>query len=451
MDRSFSILMAGSSVSMLGTRISTIAFPLLVLHLSGSPLMAGVATFAAIAPGMLVYIPAGALVDRWNSNTVMLVSEIGRGIAIAFIVVALEFWHPSVYLLILAMIAEEVFGIFSALSERRFISWLVGREDASRAQAYVEVRTHAVVLTGRPFGPFLFEFTPILPFLVDAFSFAASVVSLALIRGRYPKAGQRTPWSFAFGRLAGDMKAGLTRLRSDRYAFMTVILMSATSLIAQALLLAFVAAAHAQELSTFAIGAVLAGSGAGGALGSLTAGKIPSRARQLWLQIQMCAWAGALALLFLTHTRSYVWIALAMSVLGFTGAVGNIELGAYLVRSVADNMLARITSIAEVIRIGGVSLGPVVGGALMRTQGISGVITWLFLLTFALVPVSFSVRQQKWGSAQLDPGSLAAPVMPAAALLTLEDPSDPERSRPLSMYEGLPAGGDGHALGVAGH
>jgi MFS family permease len=411
MDRSLRILMTGSSLSMFGSRISTIAFPLLILHLSGSPLMAGVATFAAIAPSMLVYIPAGALVDRWNPNIVLLASEVGRAAAIGFVVgVLVLIHHPSVYLLIIAMIVEEIFEIFSTLSERRFINWLVGRKGASRAQAYVEVRTHAVVLAGRPFGPFLFDFSPVLPFLVDAFSFAASVTGLLLIRGGRAKA--RPPaLPVARGRLCADITAGLDWLYRDRYAFRTLILTSGASLIAQALLLAFVVAAHAQELSTFAIGVVLAGSGAGGALGSLTAERIPSRIRQLWLRIQMFAWAAALGLLVVTSARSYLWIAFAMSVLGFTGAVGNIELGAYLVRKVADNMLARVTSVGQVITIGAVSLGPMIGGALMRAYGLSGVITWLFAFVLVLAAVSLTVRPPR-GSFQDDaaPSPAAGPV-----------------------------------------
>src|SRR5260370_10063025 len=62
--RAFRILMAGSSVSLFGSRISTIAFPMLVLHLSGSPSVAGLVVFAAIVPSMLIYMPAGAMVDR---------------------------------------------------------------------------------------------------------------------------------------------------------------------------------------------------------------------------------------------------------------------------------------------------------------------------------------------------------------------------------------------------
>ena len=41
------------------------------------------------APSLLVHVPAGALVDRWDPRRAMLVSEVGRGVAIAAVAVTL--------------------------------------------------------------------------------------------------------------------------------------------------------------------------------------------------------------------------------------------------------------------------------------------------------------------------------------------------------------------------
>jgi hypothetical protein len=58
-----------------------------VLYLHGSPVVAGLAVFASTAPSFLVYIPAGALVDRWEDpRRTMTLAETGRGIAIGLIV-----------------------------------------------------------------------------------------------------------------------------------------------------------------------------------------------------------------------------------------------------------------------------------------------------------------------------------------------------------------------------
>jgi len=65
-------------VSTVGTRITGVAYPLLVLALTHSPAKAGIVGFAQSLPYMLFYLPAGALVDRWNRKRVMLIADAGR-------------------------------------------------------------------------------------------------------------------------------------------------------------------------------------------------------------------------------------------------------------------------------------------------------------------------------------------------------------------------------------
>ena len=382
----FRILMAGSSISMFGSRISTVAFPMLVLHLNNSPLVTGLVAFAAIAPSALVYVPAGALVDRWNPRRVMLVSELFRGLAIACVVISLAIFgqRTSIWLLILAMVAEEILEIFSMLADRRYLSGLMERDNMASRQAYIEVRAHAVVLAGRPVGPFLFELQPLLPFLADALSFLFSIGSLLVLR-RSDEPVKR-PERLAPKQLARDIGQGFSWLHKDRRAWLTVMLMAVTSLVAQALILMFLAEAHSKELSTVAIGVVLAASGAGGAAGSISFRFLPAEVRRFWLPIQMVAWSLALAFLFMAGGLSASCSAIAMFVLGFTGAIGNIAFGTYLVDNVGDDMIARVTGIGQMLAIGAAALGPVLGGAAIQHYGVQGAIQ---ILLFMVVLLAF--------------------------------------------------------------
>src|ERR1700731_4153130 len=147
-NREFRLLLSGSWVSMLGSRVSAIAYPLLVLAITDSPVVAGWASFATIAPSILIYLPAGALVDRWNPRRAMLCSEFGRGIAIVIIVVALALRRMNVVELVIIGAIEQILGVFSVLAERRFARSLVQRGQATSALARSEARTHMVVLLG---------------------------------------------------------------------------------------------------------------------------------------------------------------------------------------------------------------------------------------------------------------------------------------------------------------
>jgi MFS family permease len=393
----FRLLMFGSSISMLGTRISTVAFPMLVLHLNKSPLITGLVAFAAIAPSMLFYVPAGVIVDRWNPRRVMLVSELLRGLAIASVVLALTIFraHVNIWFLIVAMVAEEIFEIFSTLADRRYLSRVIERDKIASQQASIEVRAHAAVLAGRPVGPFLFSIEPFLPFLADAVSFVASVVSLLLLKrvDEPPGEAQR----LAPRKVIGDVGQGFKWLKRDHRASATISLMAITSMVAQALIMIFLVEAHSKQLSTVAIGVVLGASGAGGAVGSFCSRVVPAVVRSSWLSIQMVAWSVALAFLALAGGQSVYLSAIAMFILGLTGAIGNVEFGTYLVRKIADDMIAKITGIGQMLAIGACALGPVFGGYFIQQFGVRGALCILLgiVMLLALVSLLMPVASQR--------------------------------------------------------
>lgn len=180
----FRLLLTGSSVSMLGSRLSTIAYPLLVLSFTGSPVAAGWACFATTAPSVLFYLPAGALVDRRNPRYVMLTCEFMRGATVLSVVMLLAAGSRNVMLLVCLAVVEEILEVFSSLAERRIARSLVDPAEAASALAQSEARTHIVVLLGRPLGAVLFGVRRFWPFLADAATFAVSIATLLTIRSQ---------------------------------------------------------------------------------------------------------------------------------------------------------------------------------------------------------------------------------------------------------------------------
>ena len=58
-NRDFQLLWSGQAISLLGSQTSKIAYPLLVLAMTGSPVKAGVAGFAAMLGYLLFPLVAG--------------------------------------------------------------------------------------------------------------------------------------------------------------------------------------------------------------------------------------------------------------------------------------------------------------------------------------------------------------------------------------------------------
>ena len=77
-------------------------------------------------------------------------------------------------------------------------------------------------------------------------------------------------------------------------------------------------------------------------------------------------------------------MATVMAALGFTGAMGNIELDTHLMRNFDEDMLGRATSVSRLMALIACAIGPAVGGIIVQAFGISGAINILFLATSGL-------------------------------------------------------------------
>src|SRR6266550_8250562 len=78
----YMLLWSGQMISSVGTQVSMLAFPLLVLAITHSPAQAGLIAALRGLPYALFILPAGALIDRWNRKHVMILYDIGRAIAL---------------------------------------------------------------------------------------------------------------------------------------------------------------------------------------------------------------------------------------------------------------------------------------------------------------------------------------------------------------------------------
>jgi MFS family permease len=376
----FRVLLAGSTVSMLGSRLTTIAFPMLILWLTRSPAEAGLAVFVVTAPSILFYIPAGAWVDRRDPRRTMLATESGRGLVLVLIVITVLLDRSDVPLIIFLAMCEEILEVFAGLAERRYIMAMVGPREAPSASVRTETRTHLAVLVGRPLGGLFFEFNPVLPFLADALSFVVSVSSLIVLR-REPAAVSdpgRGPYS------AREVFAGFRWVRRDPFTLIAMPLASLMTLISQALIIIFIADAAARHLPSVEIGLVLAASGVGGAIGALAGMRIKIAPRYSRIVLELLVRAAFLLALCLVVTSWRDWfMAVVMLMLSFTGAMSNIELDTHIARR-AGEALARVTSVGRLLSFSASAIGPAVGGLLAAGLGTHGAVILLSATTVAL-------------------------------------------------------------------
>ena len=78
----FLLLWSGQAVSTLGSAISALALPLLVLALTHSPAQTGLIAAVQVIPYLVFALPAGALIDRWDRKAVMIRCDLARAAAL---------------------------------------------------------------------------------------------------------------------------------------------------------------------------------------------------------------------------------------------------------------------------------------------------------------------------------------------------------------------------------
>src|ERR1700761_5084711 len=154
-NRDFMLLWGGEVFSELGSQASTVAYPLLVLALTGSASKAGVVGLAKWLPLRVCALPAGGLADRVDRKRLLIACDLIRLVAAASIVVALLVGRPSLAQILVAAFLDGALFMTAHITERGALSQLVPAEHLQDAVTQNEPRTFGASIVGPPLGGLL--------------------------------------------------------------------------------------------------------------------------------------------------------------------------------------------------------------------------------------------------------------------------------------------------------
>jgi predicted MFS family arabinose efflux permease len=360
-NRDYMLLWSGQTLSSLGSQTSTVAYPLLVLALTGSAVKAGVVGLAKWLPLALFALPAGAMADRMDRKRLMITTDAVRLAGAASIVAALWLGRPPYLQIVLIAFLDGAMFVTSWVTERGALAQVVPPAQVQDAVAQNEARGFAAGILGPPLGGILFAAARALPFLTDAVSFLCSMSAISLTRTRFQTGGDRP-----------GVRAGLTEgfswLRRQPFFRAAALLFAAGNPVFTGLYLLAILLAKHHGASSAAVGAMFAIVGAGGLLGAILAGPIRRRltARSLiageqWILL------GSVLLLLVVHNA--LLIGLVVAAAEFGTPITNSLVAGSRVAVTPDRLQGRVNAISAGVSMSLAWLGPLAVGFAFQNAG----------------------------------------------------------------------------------
>lgn len=392
-NRDFLLLQTGLLLSSAGSQMTAIAYPLLVLALTGSPAKAGVVAFVRFLAMAVLALPAGIAADRWNRRRLMIAAHATRACVIGTLGVLVlsdevEFWM----LPLVAFVEGGGAAVFSAAQSGAFRA-VVPTQQLPAAVAVVTGREAAVQVASPALGGVLFGVARALPFVVHAVLYVLSAAALLAMRTPFQEErdADRSP-------LRSRVAEGFRFLWDHAFLRTTALLFGLANFIGPGVLLAIVVIGEEQGLTSGRVGLLVsvfgAGVLAGAFLSSFVRRRLPVRGVLL---LELWTWTGCS--LFLVWPNVYVLTASIVPtalVIPSTDSVVH----SYRYALTPDRLQGRVTSVWATIGLAIAPLGPLVAGILLDSSSARATIA---------VFAAFGLVLALWGT--LSPSIRTAPSL----------------------------------------
>ena len=178
----FAIVFVGQLISVIATQMTGFALTLWIYKQTSSATALGLAQVFFIVPFLIISPIAGVMVDRYNRKMMMMVSDIGAGLAMSVLLLLqalgmLQLWH-----LYAANVAIGLVNAFQWPAYSAAITTMVSKKQLGRANGMMSLidagpGVIAPLLAGALIG--IIKLTGIL--LIDVVTYGIAILSLAMV------------------------------------------------------------------------------------------------------------------------------------------------------------------------------------------------------------------------------------------------------------------------------
>ncbi len=360
----------GALLSNIGSWMQTVILGAYVFEKTHSSADVGLVSLAQLGPALLLAIPGGALADRFDRRTVLILVSVEQAIGAAAIAWIVVDPHAPFGLLLGAVVFMGIGQAIYAPTFSALVPNLVARKDLSGAISLNSVNMNLSRVIGPSLGGVLFAHVAVSwVFVGNAVSYAFVIAAIWSVRLPAPHADvTRGRWQ--------RMVEGVRYARADRVVgrCLTTMVLFSFFCLPVAILMPVVAQANlgVQDRST-AYGFLYASFGAGAVAGALSIGTfLARRPLEAVVRVALAGFAVALAAFGLLRAPAPAYP--VVFAVGYCYFAIVTSLATVLQRRLDDAVRGRVMALWVMAFGGTVPLGALAGGWLADAASITAVL-----------------------------------------------------------------------------
>lgn len=384
-ERDFRIFWLGQLVSVTGLWMQTVAQGWLVLQLTGSPFLLGVAAAARSIPVLLLVVPAGIAADRFDRRRIILATSIVATLASGLLGVLTILGSIDIATVLAIAAILGVTNAFEMPARQSYVSELSGPRYLANAIALNSLLFNAARVIGPALAGILVAVVgPGWAFVVNAVTFVPVIVGLLLInRVHVPRIG-------IAARTA--IPEAVRYLRSEPRLATLFPLLAAQTIFASGPLILGPSLARDLGQGAEGLGVLLAATGVGAVFGGLRLAATSERASR-WRVLLVAGLALAAGLVGVGATTSYAAALVCFAVAGWGMVTFNASSNTLIQTIVPDRLRGRIMSLYTLVLLGLMPAGGVLLGALADRLGSAAALATGGLVYGAIVVLGFALSR----------------------------------------------------------
>ena len=386
-NRDYWLLAGGQAVSSVGTQVSELALPLLILALTHSPAQAGFLAAARGIPYVVLSLPAGALADRWNRRRTMVFCETGRALALLSIPLLALAGHLALWQLYAATLVEGTLFVFYQMTETVCMMRVVPKQHLGQATSLSQAIDASSGLIGPSLGGVLYGLGHAVPFFTNGITYLLSALSVFLIKtdlSAEERVGTANLWA--------EIGEGVRWLWQNKLVRFVALQTAALCIPGAGWALIVIVRAQGMGASPKQIGLLMAASGVGAIMGAALA--VPLQKRFGFGRLLL----GALWFLVLTWplfalAPSLLWLGVFNALMFPAVPLYFATQYAWRLRQIPDALQGRVNSVFRLVAFGCTPLGLALTGWLLQAHGPKATV-WLLFVPQVVLAIAAQANRQ---------------------------------------------------------